>query len=70
MDKATGEAALDDDGSDITAQTTFTAEDTCGTVEVTFTFKGSSLAGKSLVAFESMEYFDAALHGPCRHRRR
>ncbi len=50
MDKATGEAALDDDGSDITAQTTFTAEDTCGTVEVTFTFKGSSLAGKSLVA--------------------
>lgn len=59
MDKATGEAALDDDGSDITAQTTFTAEDTCGTVEVTFTFKGSSLAGKSLVAFESMEYLDA-----------
>lgn len=56
MDKSTGERALDDDGNEICAQTTFTAEDTCGTVDVTFTFKGSSLAGKSLVAFETMEY--------------
>ncbi len=55
MDKATGEAALDDDGNPITSETTFVAEDSCGTVEVPFTFKGASLVGSSLVAFESME---------------
>ena len=56
MDKATGEPALDDEGSEITSSTTFTAEESCGTVDVTFTFKGVSLAGKSLVAFETMEF--------------
>ena len=56
MDKATGEPALDDEGNEITASTTFTAEESCGTVEVTFTFKGATLAGKSLVAFETMEH--------------
>ena len=56
MDKATGEPATDDDGNGITASSTFVAEDSCGTVDVTFTFKGASLAGKSLVAFETMEF--------------
>ena len=56
MDKATGEPATDDDGKGITASSTFVAEDSCGTVDVTFTFKGASLAGKSLVAFETMEF--------------
>ena len=56
MDKGTGEPALDDEGNEIVSSTTFTAEETCGTVEVTFTFKGASLAGKSLVAFESMDF--------------
>ena len=56
MDKTTGEPALDDEGSEITASTTFTAEESCGTVDVTFTFAGVSLAGKSLVAFETMEF--------------
>lgn len=55
MDKATGEPATDDEGNEIKASTTFTAEESCGIVEVTFTFKGASLAGKSLVAFESIE---------------
>ena len=55
MDKATGEPALDDEGNQIEASTTFTAEESCGEVEVTFTFKGASLAGKKLVAFETME---------------
>lgn len=55
MDKATGEPATDDEGNEIKASTTFTAEERCGIVEVTFTFKGASIAGKSLVAFESME---------------
>ncbi len=56
MDKATGEPALDDEGNQITASTTFTAEVSCGTVDATFTFAGASLAGKSLVAFETMEF--------------
>lgn len=56
MDKATGEPALDDEGNKITASTTFAAEESCGTVDVTFTFAGASLAGKSLVAFETMEF--------------
>ncbi len=56
MDKSTGEPALDDEGNPITASTTFTPEESCGTVDVTFTFKGVSLAGKSLVAFETMEF--------------
>lgn len=55
MDKSTGEPALDDEGNEITASTTFTAEESCGTVDVTFTFKGATLAGKQLVAFETME---------------
>ena len=56
MDKATGEPALDDEGNEITSSATFTAEESCGTVDVTFTFKGSRLAGKSIVAFETMEF--------------
>ena len=56
MDKASGEPALDDAGNQITASTTFTAEESCGTVDVTFAFAGASLAGKSLVAFEKMEF--------------
>lgn len=56
MDKVTGEPALDDEGNEITASTTFTAEESCGTVDVTFTFVGASLAGKQLVAFETMEF--------------
>lgn len=56
MDKATGEPALDDAGNEITSSTTFTAEESCGTVDVTFTFKGASLVGRSLVAFETMEF--------------
>lgn len=56
MDKATGEPATDDEGDQITASTTFTAEESCGTVDVTFTFPGVTLAGKSLVAFETIEH--------------
>lgn len=56
MDKATGEPALDDEGNQITATTTFTAEESCGTVDVTFAFAGARLVGKSLVVFETMEF--------------
>lgn len=56
MDKATGKAALDADGKEITASTTFTAEDFTGTVEIEFAFDGADLAGHDLVAFEAMEH--------------
>lgn len=56
MDKETGEKALDADGNEITATTTFTAEDFSGAVEIEFTFDGVDLAGHDLVAFEVMEH--------------
>lgn len=59
MDKATGEPALDGDGNQITAETTFTAEGFEGTVEVTFFFNGASMANTRLVAFEKMIFEDA-----------
>ncbi|MGB4610580.1 MAG: VaFE repeat-containing surface-anchored protein, partial [Saccharofermentanales bacterium] len=39
-----------------TAETTFVAETKDGTVEMTFTFDGSELAGKELVVFEELYY--------------
>lgn len=59
MDKETENPALDDEGNEITASATFTAEESCGEVDVTFIFKGASLAGKHLVAFETMLFEDA-----------
>lgn len=56
MDKGTGEKALDADGNEITATTTFMADDFTGTVEIEFTFDGVDLAGHDLVAFETMEH--------------
>lgn len=56
MDKATGEAALDHEGNEITAQATFVAEDYCGTVDIYFTFNGIDLAGHDVVAFETMTH--------------
>ena len=55
MDKATGEELLIN-GEKVTQEMRFTPEDTDGSVEMTFTFDGSSLAGKSVVAFESCLY--------------
>lgn len=54
MDAETGEPALDDEGNEITAQATFVAEDFAGSVEMTFAFSGVGLAGRTLVAFETM----------------
>lgn len=58
MDKETGEPMLDDNGNEITTEAEFTAEDTDGSVDITFTFSGVSLAGKSVVAFETVYYED------------
>ena len=54
MDAETGEAALDDDGNAITASKEFTTPSTDGNIDITFTFAGVSLAGKTLVAFEDI----------------
>ena len=54
VDKATGKEIVDDAGNKITASAEFTAEKTNGTIDVTFTFSGVSLAGKTVVAYEHM----------------
>ncbi len=55
MDKASGSALLDADGNAITATAEFTAKDTYGSVDVTFTFDASALEdGKELVVFEKL----------------
>ena len=57
--KVTKKVFKDKDGTPVTAEANFTAEDSYGTVDVTFYFDGSSLKeGTSLVAFESMSYND------------
>ena len=58
MDKATGEPVKDADGKEVTAETSFKPETPDGTAEVTFTFDGSNLAGKTIVVFESLERND------------
>lgn len=56
MDAETGEAALDDDGNAITTSKEFTAPSADGSIDITFTFAGVSLAGKTLVAFEQIDH--------------
>lgn len=53
MDKETGEQLLID-GQPVTSEVKFTPEESSGTVEVSFTFNGSNLAGKTLVVFEKL----------------
>lgn len=55
MDKETGEALLVNE-EEVTAEKTFTAEQASGSIELEFTFDGSALRGKEIVAFESLEY--------------
>ncbi|MFQ9166243.1 MAG: VaFE repeat-containing surface-anchored protein, partial [Lachnospiraceae bacterium] len=56
MDQKTGKAVLDDDGNEITASKVITAAESSGSVEIEFHFAGVSLAGKTIVAFENLEY--------------
>ena len=57
MDKETGEA-LKVDGKAVTAEATFTPDHPSGTVDVTFEFDASALAGKKVVAFETLYRLD------------
>ena len=54
MDKATGKAFLID-GKEVTAEVTFTPEESCGEVTVRFTFDGSKITKQTdLVVFETL----------------
>ena len=53
MDKATGEKLLVG-GKEITAEATFRAVETEGTIDIPFTFDASALAGKTVVVFETL----------------
>ena len=53
MDKATGEPLLVNE-QQITAELEFTPTSSGGSVELTYTFDGSALAGKSVVVFEDL----------------
>lgn len=53
MDKETGKPILDD-GKEVTAEKTFTAETEDGYAELEFTFNATALEGKTIVAFEDV----------------
>lgn len=57
MDKKTG-SNLYSENKTVIAETTFTAEESSGEVEVTFTFNASDLAGHTAVAFEELYFND------------
>ncbi len=63
MDKETKEA-ITVDGNQVKAETEFTPEAADGTVELHFVFDGSALAGKTIVAFESVttDEIEVAVH--------
>ena len=53
MDKATGEPLLVDN-AEVTAEVEFTPEESAGTVELTYTLDASTLAGTTIVVFETL----------------
>ncbi len=53
MDKGTGNPLLVD-GAEVTAELEFTAEESSGTVELTYTLDVSALAGTTIVVFETL----------------
>ena len=67
MDKATGKAVLVD-GKEVTSETTFTAEEQNGSVDVIFTFDASALEGTTTVVFETLytEGKEVAVHADLR----
>jgi len=60
MDKETEKPVLID-GEEVTAETTFTATASSGSVEVVFTFDSTTLEGKTLVVFEYLYYEDTLI---------
>ena len=60
MDKDTGKAATDKSGKEITGTATVTPSTANGTAKVNFVFDGSSLKGKTLVAYETLNGISVA----------
>ena len=60
MDKKTGKA-LKVDGKEVTAEKTFKAKESSGSIELEFTFDAKGLAGKKLVVFEQLYYGDSQI---------
>lgn len=60
MNPATGKPLLDKNGKKIIADKTFIPDKADGSIDVSFTFDASILAGKTAVVFESL-YFDGKL---------
>lgn len=60
MDKETGELVVID-GEPVTSEKIFKAKKSSGTTEVTFTFNGLSLKGKTVVVFEELYHEDLKL---------
>lgn len=58
MNKATGERLLGTEGNEVTAEKTFIPAASEGSIEMTFTFDASLLAGETIVAFERVYYKD------------
>jgi hypothetical protein len=54
MNQETGEKFLDKDGNEITGYAEFTAEKADGSIDITFTFDSSLLAGNTIVVFENL----------------
>lgn len=63
VDAEGAEPLLDADGNPVTASVTFTPEDANGTVDVSFEFDASPLAGTKLVAFEKVLRAGALIAG-------
>ena len=64
MNKATGKAIPDKDGKAVTSSVTFTAKESDGEVEVVFEVPSELVAGKKVVAFETVTYegLEIAIH--------
>ena len=58
MRKDTGKAVIGDDGKEVTAEKTFTAEKSDGKVELVFDVDSEALEGATAVVFENLYYGD------------
>ena len=68
MDKGSGKPLLVD-GAEITAETEFTPDQPSGTVELTYTLYASTLAGTTIVVFETLYQDGVESSLPRRHQR-
>lgn len=64
IDKLTGEPLVLSNGKTVTSESTFTAKNSAGTVEVIFELDSRELVGTTVVVFESLEYSgrEVAIH--------